>query len=76
MDFDDTDHGDDVENWLGEDEDATPAKPYECLSRADIITQQTNAISRVADVLSLPFSTARILLQYCMVCVGSICCLS
>ena len=46
------------------DDDSTlKEEQYECLDRKDIVERQTRVISKVADVLSVPFSTARLLLQ-------------
>jgi hypothetical protein len=58
---------DDAMEFALADEEPVATKAYECMSRDEIITQQTKAINKISDVLSLPFSTARILLQFCMV---------
>lgn len=44
-------------------------KPYECLSRSDIVKKQDEAIKQVQAVTSLPAASSRIVLQSFRVCI-------
>jgi ariadne-1 len=58
-------HIDEADGFQFEEKDSEfkDKKPYQILSRDDIVTEQTAAINKVCDFLCLPFSSGRILLQ-------------